>query len=493
MKNCKILFLAFILYFTVSGCENALEPETFDAIGPTNFWKTKADADAGMFYLYGWFQPEWGGMSATGVPVRMDLTTDELKGTRNDYNRSENFLWTSTQYDNDFYTEPLQMAVRANKVIDNLEKMESLSADDKKLLVAEARCLRAWYYAIIYDIYGPSVLELSAEPNIDEKKSRATEDEFTKFIIDELTAAANDLPLQQATGRMTKGAALMRLMKTYMVMTRFVDKSYYNQVAETAKKIMDLGYYNLQDSYERIWALDNEGNKEIIFAVSRIATRNGSNWLAHVLPAQYESPEGNPLQKWNVYRLRWDVYDTFDPSDKRLKTILSKIPVKDSQGTIIYQDVKVIDGNNSVGAVPFKYGEDPNINGQATNYDEVIYRYADVLLARAEALNEIQGPNNESITLINQVRQRAGLAASNLSEFSSKETFAMRILQERQWELAFEGVRRDDLIRHGLYAKKAVERAATGISNPGDTHFDRMPIPQYILDRNTNITQNPGY
>jgi hypothetical protein len=116
-------------------------------------------------------------------------------------------------------------------------------------------------------------------------------------------------------------------------------------------------------------------------------------------------------------------------------------------------------------------------------------RYADVLLARAEALNELDGPNQESIDLINLVRDRAGLPGYSLAEFPAKEDMRDALLQERGWEFYSERIRRQDLIRMGKFISSAQAR---GVTNAKPTHVV-FPIPQAALDANPELEQNDGY
>ena len=139
-----------------------------------------------------------------------------------------------------------------------------------------------------------------------------------------------------------------------------------------------------------------------------------------------------------------------------------------------------------------KYEVDPDRVGPWAGNDIVIHRYAEVLLTLAEALNELSGPNQESIDLINELRNRAfnndPAKQVNVSDFTSKEELREHILNERGWELYAEGYRRDDLIRHGKFISGAVERGKNAQS-----HHVLYPIPQVELDRNTLLEQNPGY
>ena len=109
-------------------------------------------------------------------------------------------------------------------------------------------------------------------------------------------------------------------------------------------------------------------------------------------------------------------------------------------------------------------------------------------MLRAEALNEINGPNAECISLINQVRIRAGVDEINADDFT-KESLRDFILEERGREFYYEALRRSDLIRHGKLIERALDR---GIANVADYH-NRYPIPQAEMDANPNMEQNPGY
>lgn len=116
-------------------------------------------------------------------------------------------------------------------------------------------------------------------------------------------------------------------------------------------------------------------------------------------------------------------------------------------------------------------------------------------LAKAEALNEINGPTQASVDLINSVRNRAFPEGKKqpyeLSQFATKAELNDAILLERHFELWCEhGYRREDLIRHGKYISAAKQRFAGSNAQP---HHVLFPFPQTEIDRNKNMRQNPGY
>jgi hypothetical protein len=111
---------------------------------------------------------------------------------------------------------------------------------------------------------------------------------------------------------------------------------------------------------------------------------------------------------------------------------------------------------------PLKLPWDPNAVGARAGNDIPVIRYADMLLTRAEALNEVNGPSEEAIDLINQVRTRANATPLVLADFT-KDSLRDAILQEREWEFYFEGNSREDQIRHGVMISSAVSYSTRGL------------------------------
>jgi hypothetical protein len=101
----------------------------------------------------------------------------------------------------------------------------------------------------------------------------------------------------------------------------------------------------------------------------------------------------------------------------------------------------------------------------------------------------MNGPNQESIDLINEVRDRAGIPNLELSQFASKQALNDTILQERKWEFYFEMKRREDLLRHDKFISSAQARGIGG-AEERDVLF---PLPQDAMDANPELEQNEGY
>ena len=110
----------------------------------------------------------------------------------------------------------------------------------------------------------------------------------------------------------------------------------------------------------------------------------------------------------------------------------------DTKG-VLQKFVQDASGKPLDNARSFKYTPDPSAISQNNGNDIPVIRYADILLSRAEALNELDGSNQESLDLINQVRQRAGLGNMQLADFATKEILRTHLIKERGWEFSLNG------------------------------------------------------
>jgi hypothetical protein len=163
---------------------------------------------------------------------------------------------------------------------------------------------------------------------------------------------------------------------------------------------------------------------------------------------------------------------------------------------------QAIDGINPVsalyrGAIPIKYEFDPTTTGENSQLDLIIYRYADVLTLTAEAIvRNGNAVTDEAVQLLNRVRTRSLPGKEyKVADFSGTDSFLKAVLDERGWELYFEGCRKADLIRYGIYVEKIKEKALlNGQQTVVNENYLRYPIPQTVVDQGKGIIiQNPGF
>ena len=468
--------LIILLLFQAAGCEDPLEEQIYSQLAPGNFLTTEEGINAALNAVYMELFDRW--------HYRYRMLVDIFEAGYG-YNEGgsfearyaevhEQFLWTSTSYqpqDNwgDYYT----LIRNANIVLDNID-LGDFSDDLKKRVRAEALALRGYAYAQLYRYFGPTPIFETAESE-ELKKARATEAEMIDRIESDLTNAINDLPMDQADwGRITKGGAMAILCKHYL------NTKQWSNTNTIAQQIIDLGKYSLQTTYQDVFDYQNEQNDEIMVVIPCDVSNQADNAnMGLTIPKDYPLEPNQATWAARLYAYDWFI-DSFDENDERDDDIVLEY-VNSSGDTV--------KGYGNDKSLPmFKYGPDPNAVGVNGGLDIPILRYADILLSKAEALNELNGPTQESIDLINMVRNRAKVDPIQLADFGSKADLRDHIFQERMWEFYYERKSREDMLRYGNYISFAQDR---GVS--AKDHHVLYPIPQSEVDANPNVVQNPGY
>lgn len=485
MKQKKIYFYTALMAIALlpCGCKKFLKEDIYTQYDPAMFTNT---TDGFQKVLYGAYSEsqvlEYN--TRNEIYCFSEFCTDEMLETGGGFEAQAkdfvNFTWDPT---NAFlYTcwNRCYLAIRdANVILDNKDKATAIPANQLKQFVAEARFIRAFTYAYLYNLFG-TVPMITSGNNVDINTARASDDELSKFIVGELTAAAQDLPVTQPlTGQATKGAALAVLCKFYL------NNHIWQQAADAAQQIINLNTYQLFPDISTLFAVQNEINKEYVYTFPCIAKVGyGNVIMAHTFPPKYPI-----LPNWIIFGAQFRLYtgfvNTIDTTDRRYKMILTQYTDVSSVFHLMNKDASGAPLDN---ARSFKFVPDPNGVSADMGNDIPYIRYADILLARAEAINELNGPNAESIGLINQVRTRAGASIITLVQYPTKDALRDFILAERGRELFSEGKRREDLIRMNKFISSALSRG----KNAKD-YQALYPIPQRETDADKNLKQNPGY
>ena len=493
MKIKKIynyMAVAMATLLTVS-CSDYLQEEPYSQLAPDNFLKTREGIESlmGAAYanasnmvsnnsIYVFAADEW-------ITDFAFQSGDGVNATAVQY---INFTWDASigllQGENWDY--PYRAIRNANLVLENLDQLE-VPEDQKAIYSAEARFIRAISYIKLNWKFGPVPLRKSTEDEI--QLPRTSSEELLSFIETELLASVEDLPDpgQEANyGRAHKAAAQGWLSNFYL------NNKEWQKSADMANQIMTQWNYELFPVYEDLFKVENERNSEYIWVrpAKTSADRSASNsWMNTAFPVGFASDPrtgleySNAWRNWpNEFRIRDKFYFSFDEEDKRRDLILHEYINTDGDLISLLDEV---DNTRS-----FKYWPDPEGVNASFGNDIPEIRYAEILLNRAEALNELNGPNQESIDLINRIRLRAGIETPlKIGDFSSKEDLRMQILDERGWEFYSEGKRRLDLIRMDKLIEFAQERGATN----AQPHHRLYPIPFATMDANPLLTQNEGY
>jgi starch-binding outer membrane protein, SusD/RagB family len=472
-KLYKVIIFVFILF--AIGCEDILQEDVYSQLGPENFLQTETDAIALLNSVYAirnvgsrdpWLMEE--------LPT--DLMIQRGGGLRGLAQPLEDFTWDpGFGFLNTAFNTSYNVISRANLVIDEVPNI-NMNEDRKRVIIAEARFLRAANYIYLYNFFGPVPLVTTSDVTPEDRPSRAAEDEIFEFVESEMLAASEDLPeIAAEFGRATWGAALALLSRFY------INNKEWEKTADISKIIIDSGVYSLFEDEHRteLFAFGNENNTEFIYVHEYLPIDGyGNTLLAHIVPPSYQF-EAPPKENFAAqYQTLSNFLNSFHPDDERKDAIITEYINNSGELVQLGED----------NARSLKFPEDLSATGRSMGNNHPIIRYADILLHRAEALNELNGPNQESINLINKVREAAGVPLYSLNDFASTEAFRDSMLAERGWEFFTEGLRRQDLIRHGKFIEYALERGKSA-----SDHHTRYPIPQQQMDRNPNLQQNPGY
>lgn len=493
---CALAACAGLLGFTA--CTD-LNSEIYSAYNTTIFPNNEEDVNA--LLVGGVYAPFRSNMfeglfcaSNRGVQIYNDMCTDlgDCKFQDVYWFDLININFNTNQIEGAplIYRNNISCLSRMSNIIKTIQEMTSISEDNKNKLLAQAYCGRGWLAYILYDMFGRIQIpteESLANPAANTIIPRSTNEETVKYIEDNLLEAAKYLPKNIAYGdadygRFTAGAAYTILMHLYMHEKRWADAE------NVGRELMKPDYgYQLVPDYKDIFTLENEGNKETIWACTEDHGINTQLWLSEVLPTSYPRQNEN-IQTWNGYRMPWQFYHSYEPGDRRLLTISGEYT---SNAGVLYNEANPR-GILDKGALPIKYGEDPDDTGSGSAIDYIVLRYADVLTLEAEAIaRNANTVTQEAVDLLNMVRKRAGISTYKVSDFGSLDSFLNAVLTERGHELYFEGWRRSDLIRHGKFIAYAKLYKKSRTAAP---HHVLFPLPQEIINEGRGqVVQNEGY
>ncbi|WP_298737471.1 RagB/SusD family nutrient uptake outer membrane protein [uncultured Chitinophaga sp.] len=485
----KLIILSFITVsiFAHTACKKALDVTPPGEFAPGNVLATDKGIRSVLFSSYAGIQ--------NPTPSRYlinnsEVTTDVGYNTGGAENLALsqliNFTWDASlgTLQADVWA-PTYRAIRdANIVLENIDNVNTTDAN-KKLYAAEARFLRAYAYDLLYKWFGPVPLRTSSTSEA--ALAKATDEQMKAFIEAELTTAIADLPdpgKEEAFARANKGMAASVLAKFYL------NTRQWQKAADACRQVMNFNYYGLFPAYQDMFRVENEGNKEMIMVHPCRNQEGFGNWYtAGALPQNFKTSSQIPEFVWTTamanfatqYRMRSAFTNTIDTVNDTRSILLLRHYINTNNVS-----VNLLSTPDNVRSM--KYWDNATVGNHSGN-DVPIIRYADILLSRAEALNEVSGPSQEALNLINEVRSRAGIGILTMADATSKEVLRDLILRERAWEFYSEGLRREDLLRHNKFISLAIAR---GITVAADKH-KLFPIPQAEIDANPACKQNEGY
>jgi len=384
---------------------------------------------------------------------------------------------------------------------------------------AEARFIRALALFDMVDLWGIAVYR----ENLDDFRMDPvvlSAEEGLEFIISEINGIINDLPSSGPAYVANKNAARVLLMKVYLNKGAFLNRESPTFAAADMNKVIELadqvtGYtISAPGKYFDNFAPDNDvkSTENIFTLYNKEGDRGGGMSGTYNTIAHYNMNPGG----WNGWATLGSFYDKFSAGDERRginysypafgrpnpanatnvgfligqqynqttgAALMARNP--SSESLVFTHDITIRTSGNTLetaGIRVLKYAYDYLSQSGQKNNDWVVYRYADVLLMKAEAiLRGGTGTPADALDIVNNIRSNRGaadLASLNLDE----------LLNERGRELYWEGWRRQDLIRFGKFLGTWETKP-----NAGDSKELLYAIPSQQISVNPGLEQNPGY
>jgi len=514
IRSALLLGLAVV---STAACEDILteEPEAF--ITSDTYYTTETQLDAAAVAMYSLFH-DWN-MFKVQYHWTFELSADQGRFHPDEPNvetqAPEYLNWTSTSRDAIQPWKTLYWNIlRAHQVLDNLDNVEVSEPGLKTELEAEGRFMRAFHYFWLARAYGGVPLYLSENEQIQVDQPRASEEEVINQVIADAQIAVAGLPATRSgaeLGRATRGAALMLLADAYRWKANVISKDQADWQAslDAADEVINSGVYSLHDDYAAIHEPGAQFRGEEIFAVQSIG--GGGWWQSSLFGSVYwprDLGEGNG-GGWAVVIPTAEFYSTYIDGDYRLEATYwtsgcAASEAADCAEPTVFSPTEAEygfpDGYPHVAKyVPtdrglnFWGGGDVNIP---------LYRFAEAYLFKAEAANELGNPGLAAEALnVLRARARQGTGSESRAEPADVGVLGqaeMRdlIYQERSWELSYELKRWFDMVQRGeqyfVSQMQQNDPLALQLGNVTGTRM-RLPIPAEEIQRNSALTQNPGY
>ena len=450
------------------------------------------------------------------------------------YRRIHEHAWTADD-DNVYQTWNRTYAgiTKANRVIYQIESGLVPVTEGKDATLAELRVLRASYYYVLCDVYGnvPIITDFDVPDGFLPEQS--TRQEVYDFIVNEITESIPDLSEEnnQVTyGRFNKWAAYTLLAKMYLNAEVYTGTSQWDKCIEACNAVINSGAgYILEPDQKSVFVTENQNSKEIIFALP-IDDTYTTAWNTFDIHMQTLQPANQAT--YNLQFTPWggmcaipQAISSFDEDDVRLTDnyiygqqysasgdmLMATLGSYSGQPLNFINELPGVDQSEEVHGYRLGKFEIEVGSSNILNNDWPLFRYADVLMMKAESMLR-NGDTDGAATIVTQVRERSFPDAPEKAivtgdDLKSGSTYAYglnnhiettdeggddieygRFLDELGWEFAQEGHRRQDMIRFGAFTTKSWLS-----HSPNGSNKILYPIPRVALNTNPNLTQNTGY
>lgn len=543
MKNTYLASYLMAGLLLIASCTDLDEDELlYDTVTADNFYQTDRELLSAVGAAYANLFGTFG--SADNIMPLYEVTTDEMVVPTRGADWGDGGHWVRLQTHTYNAQDPrplttwnrLYAGVNAcNRLLATLEPVGTEQAD---AYIAELKALRAIYYYWLLDLFGN--VPLSVNFTDTEPPANSSRTEVYNFVEQELLenapALAKTGPTDESTyGRVNYYTAYAALAKLYLNAEVYTGTPQWDKAISACDEIINSGLYSLMPDYRDNFTENNKGSTEFIWVIPYDEINATGHTIPHItLHMASQNTYQMTAQPWNGFASIQEFYESYiDPAqnpgpqgtvvgtdevgtpitgtlDERLSNFIvgpqfqadGVTPLLDGGADPDDPDGPQINFTpyinelqprawRQTGARIGKWEIYQGNNGQLNN-DYAIFRFADILLMKAEAIARKTGNWNDPITLAitNQIREEHG----GVDPFT--ELDADKFLAERGREMFAESQRRTDLIRFGKYNDAWRFHPADPVDNLGPNginHLNIFPIPEAQINANPNLDQNPGY
>ena len=507
-KNSIVIITALIFGVAVNSCTKQLDLAPVSSLSDASYWKTPDQVDAFVsgiaqafrsgttsFELLGELRADVFGTDPSSSSV---FTGEATQGVENLWNNSLDFNNPGVSNFGGFYFNINQI----NLLISKLNTLDIVTGENKNYYLGMAYGMRAFYYFQMYKSWGSVILQTEPTTAIDVAnlaKPASGEDSVLALIKSDIDLSVNSFgnnyTFRNQKGYWSKSATLMLKAHVYLWTSYRGGGAADATVALNALNDIQTNVPSLQllPNYSDVFSSANKGNAEIIFSIHNQLNESSLPFAGTFEPQTglianfYDSAQN---RQFNVTDDNWGgllrapvkiaSFRRFDDKDSRKWASVT------AAYNLVGSDYQI------AGAFVSKYKGEQNAGSRVYTNDYPIYRYADLLLLKAEAEVILgQDPANE----INMVRARAYGSNYDASvqgypnqsvDVDPKEA----ILQERFLEFIFEGKRWYDLRRMDASGKYVFEYTTIPSS---EAYKLLWPIDRNTLTNNPALKQTPGY
>lgn len=382
-----------------------------------------------------------------------ELPTDEAKCAWNDETVKglSDCTWdASTRYVAGAYYRSIIQIKYASEFLSNVDK-SPIKSEEKEQMKAEARFIRAYQYWVLMDLFGDVPFVTEKTPTGKTAPEKIARKDLYDFIVSELKAIEPLLKpaRQQEYGRADQAAAQALLARVYLNAEVYTGTQHYAEAAEYAEKVIAAGY-KLHGKYRELFGADNHKyTDEIILSIVDDG-QNAQNFSSatFLVAASYNDdmckllkekgllPNVGTISIWGGNRATPTFAKLFGSTDSRNLLLKSTDTIEKlsdfDQGVYVYKYTNVTSDGKPGGHAKF------------CDLDFPLFRLAEMYLIYAECAARGAADKGKGLDYLNEIRSRAGIAPAGSLELS-------QIIDERGRELYWEGHRRTDLIRFGLF------------------------------------------